>query len=702
MTWPTSNPIAREMDDFWKESQALWQQWWYEADIDTKMMTGQQDLLNAAYNINYRNQKQLMFNKLLRIINMIGGYQRKNRLASVVYPADNDPDLGVTAEQLTKVTEWVKRQDNTYEKISQCFDGSNTCGLNLMQIWLDHREDPENGQIRTMRIPFNAFLMDNYWTQHDLSDCDRIWTRRYLTDRQLLSIKPDIKKDLSSLGKGYAAKDGKFQFLAQNWYQYSQQMYAYDEYWVRDYKTVRKVLDRVTGELAPWNGTREQFQRFREYNPNIELIKAQVPTVKLHCLVNNNLVYEEKEPYGLSRFPFVPFMCYHFTEVQNYSYRYQGVIRNCRDSQIELNRRRNKLLDILDAQVQSGIMVKEDALVNPEDGFMQGPGKVMFFKNTANLATDVVPFNAPPVAQGWEELIKTLDNEIMSIVGTPEELFGEDMNGKDMSGIMMKLKMGAGLTSLQNIFDRLNESQRNVSDIILEIVQKNFGSGKIKSIIGEEPSPEFNEAWKTKYHCVIEEAAMTDSQKQLQFLQALHLKELGIPLDNDYLVELSNIQGKKKVMEQLKKAQQQQQAMEQAQQQQMLQQGEILNRSIEAKAQADFSHAKTYQAEAIAKISQAKELSSKAQAERAAATLSQVKTLKELREMDDDRLIKVSQFIIGLEDRERAMAKQDEEDSDVDASRAGSGVSESERNSRPSPLGQSLQQQPQGQPQQPF
>ena len=41
--WPTSNPVAREMDDRWKESQALFQQWWYEADLDTKMLTGQQD-----------------------------------------------------------------------------------------------------------------------------------------------------------------------------------------------------------------------------------------------------------------------------------------------------------------------------------------------------------------------------------------------------------------------------------------------------------------------------------------------------------------------------------------------------------------------------------------------------------------------------------------------------------------------------------
>jgi len=207
MVWPTSNPVSREMDDFWKESQSLWQQYWYEADLDVKMATGQQDYWNTFYNINYRNQKILMFNKILRIINMIQGYQMDNRLASIVQAADNDPDMGETADERTTVLDWCMRQDHTYEKISDCFGGAVTCGLNLQSFWMDFREDPENGDIRTDRIPFNAFLMDNYWTKQDLSDCDRIWTRRYITNRQLQSLVPGIKKEIPYLGKGYAAKD---------------------------------------------------------------------------------------------------------------------------------------------------------------------------------------------------------------------------------------------------------------------------------------------------------------------------------------------------------------------------------------------------------------------------------------------------------------------------------------------------------------
>ncbi len=338
---------------------------------------------------------------------------------------------------------WVKRQDNTYEKISDSFAGAITCGMNLMQVWMDFREDPENGEIKTSRIPYAAMLMDPYWEDFE-RDCGWVWTRRYITPRQLEAIFPKIKKDLPYLGKGYAAKDGKFQYLAQNWYQYNIEMYAYDEYWTKDYKKVKKVLDRKTGEVIPWKGNREQFAMFKQYNPNIELITAYMPTIKMHCLVNNQLMYEEESPWGLNRLPFVPFTCYHYPEAQDYAYRYVSVTRNLRDSQVELNRRRNRMLDMLDAQVQSGLMVKEDALVNPEDAFFQGPGKVLYFKQSANLATDVTPIPSPPVAAGWMELINTVEEEIMSIVG-PEELFAQNMGAKEMTGVLMKLKQGAGL-----------------------------------------------------------------------------------------------------------------------------------------------------------------------------------------------------------------------------------------------------------------
>lgn len=654
---PTSNPISRELADFWQQTQSLAQQFWYEADLDTKFVVGMQDSYNGtqAQAINYNNRKQLIWNKILRLINMVGGYQRDNRLQSLLQAADNDPDMGETADMRSTVLNWAMGQDNTYEKISDCFEGSTVCGQNLMSIWMDFREDPENGKICSDRLPFSSYIMDPYWTKQDLSDCGRIWTRKYLTKQQIDGIFPGASKEVPALQTGYASMDGKFQYLAQNWYQYNVQMYAYDEYWVQDYKDKRKLLDTRTGEVAPWNGTKEQFQLLMRINPNVKLIKARVPTVRHYVLVNNNLMYEEQSPWGLDRMPFGVSVAYMFPEVQNYAYRFFGLVRNIRDPQIETNRRRNRLLDMLDAQVQSGIAVKEDALVNPEDGFMQGPGRVMFFKNSANLQTDMKEFMPPPVGAGWLELIQTIEKEIMDIVG-PEELFAQNLGAKEMSGVLMKLKMGAGLTGLRSIFDRLNCFQKNVSEIFDDLVVANFGEGKIAHILGKKPSEHFFDKEFQKFNLIVEEGEMTASQRQFKLLQALQIKQI-MPnaISDDYILSLTTLQDKKQLIEARKASAQQEAQMQQAQAQAGMQQQQMLAKSLDAKAQSDLAGARERDARSLADLGLAQAHSAQAVHDRAKAALDNAKSLKELDEINENRLIKLSDFILSVQERQQAL-----------------------------------------------
>jgi hypothetical protein len=684
--------IKRELDTRWAECQPLWQQWQYEADLDTKMATGQQDYWNNFYNVNYRNQKLLMFNKILRLLNMTEGYQRKNRMATICSARETGSEE--TADQFTKILSWCMDQDDTYEKISDTFAGANITGLNLLNVWMDFREDPENGSICTSRLPFNSFIMDPYWTKADLSDCDYIWTRRYMGQRQITSLFPDIKKQLPTMNQGYGAKDGRFQFLAQNWYNYENDMYAYDEYWTRDYRKVRKLVDRATGEIVDWKGTREQFRLLKRYNPNVEIVEAMKPSVKLQILVNDHLVYEERAPYGIDRYPFVPFTTYMYPEVQNYAYRYQGIVRNVRDSQVMLNKSINHMLDMFHSQVQSGIIAEEDALVNPEDAYKQGPGSVLFTK--AGRLNAVQPIQPPQIPQSLFELQGMFNNEIMEIAGGTDELFGQSED-KSISGFLTQLRMGAGLVSMQNIFDRLNQSQRLLGDLFIDLAQANFGEAKIRSIINEEPTEEFRSQDFKKYKCVVEEGTLTSTQKQLQFVQALQLKQMGIPVPTSYLLEQTTFQGKKKLMEAIQQEEQQASQMQQAQAMADLQQTQLLSRSLEAKAQSDFAGAAEKKTKAIANIGMAKRSSGEAVLDKAKAALDNAKALKELQGMDQSRLLNLSTFILDFQDRQSMAVDGNEEDSAVKAGRAASEVNQIEEVSKPMQLKQQEQesQQPQ-------
>ena len=180
------------------------------------------------------------------------------------------------------------------------------------------------------------------------------------------------------------------------------------------------------------------------------------------------------------------------------------------------------------------------------------------------------------------ELIKTVEDEIMSIVG-PEELFGQNLGAKEMTGILMKLKQGAGLVGLRSVFDRLNQSQTYLGNLMVDLVQKNFEPGKIAHILGKEPTQEFSNTFETKYHAMVEEAELTATQRQLKFLDALQLKQI-IPdsIPDSYLLEQSTLPGKKELLEFAEKRAEQANKMQQMQFMQLVTKDELLARSMEA------------------------------------------------------------------------------------------------------------------------
>lgn len=651
----TEQDLKQEMSSRYREGQSFFQQFWYEADIDLKMTMGQQDYFGKISNTNYRNQSLLQFNKCMRIINLIVGHQRKNRNVSIVVPRESSDQK--TSDQLSGLMMWAMNQDNTYDKISDTFEGSSTTGLNLMRVWMDFREDAKSGDIRTTRVHYNQFIMDPYWREADLSDCSYIWQRSYLDRDSVKSILPDkYSAEIDKMDKFNQKTDGKFLFMPENRQAYNTDLFSYDEYWKRTYRTVKKLLDESTGDITevPKNMDEEKLEFFLKMNPDVKVISVKKPTVHLYVLVNNHLIYDEEAPYGLDRYPYVPYMCYHFPESQDFSYRYQGVIRNVRDSQIELNRRRNKMLDILDSQINSGLIVKEDALVDPEDAFMTGQGRTLFLKESSQI-TDVQKIPPPQLPPGMFELQKILDDEIMTIGGVSEELFG-DVDGNDTSGLMFQLRMGAGLVALQTIFDRLRCSQKILGELFIEMIQANFSAGKVMRILNEEPTKQFKDQEFQKYDCVVEEGVLTSTQRQLQFNQLNNLRQIGVPVPSEELLKASTLQNKDELIESIRNQEEQQAKMQQLQMQQQMEHQALLTRSVEAKAQNDFASAQERQGRTISNIGLYAERESEQSKNMASASLNNAKAMAEISKLEDDRLMTLARFIMDLQ-KEQQLAQ---------------------------------------------
>ena len=272
--------------------------------------------------------------------------------------------------------------------------------------------------------------------------------------------------------------------------------------------------------------------------------------------------------------------------------------------------------------------------------------------------TDVQQIQSPQIPPTTIELSKMLGEEINQIAGVSEELLGFD-NKDTLSGFHSMLKQSASTTTLQILFDHLDRSIKLLGDRMAEIIQINYTPGKIKKILeGQEPQPLFYNKAFGKYHAAVEEGLNTTTQKQMQMAQMLMLREAGVPISNQDLLEASTLQNKKMVIDNMVKEQQQQQQMAQQQAQAQMSETEARTNLVHARAAADqglaverTSRVEENRALAISKLHEANKFDEQ-------ALLEKIKAIKEIGHMDIDEIAKLINMANSLKAQENVQASQ--------------------------------------------
>ena len=638
--------IKQRMEDSYAESITLNQSFWSEADIDTRFKAGDQSILESVYGgLPNSRRRTFNFNRIRRVCNMITGYQRRNRKSTVVVPIENSDEQ--TSDQFTKIMQWAMQHDNTLQTVSEAFDGAVTTGMNLLSVWMDYRRDPINGDIRVDNVSYNGYLIDPFFKKHDLSDCNFIWTRKHLTKSQIRSLLPDHKEAINSMmAKGN--RDGKFQFMPES-YNYGQEnLLTYDEYWYRDYRTEKLLVDVKTGETMEWKGEAEDLERFLASYPELTVIDNEIQTVKLAIVVQGKVMYHGFNPMGIDVYPFVAVLGYYEPQIPYFPYRIQGVVRGLRDSQFLYNRRKVIELDILESQINSGWKYKENALVNPSDVFLSGQGRGLALKKDSAM-TDVEQIQAPQIPPSMIELSKILGEEIQQISGVNEELLGSATDEK--AGVLSMLRQGAGLTTLQVWFDQLDMSQKLLGRIFIDLIQNNFSPGKIQRIINEQPSQQFYNKAFGKYDSAVEEGMNTSTQRQLKYAQILQFIEtmgsVGQQVPQEVIkqmYEVSPIDNVEQIMQSMEQQEQQQQQMQQMQMQMAMEEQKAKIKDLESKSEANMGLGLERAARVQENRALAIERLAEAEKDRDLGVLHKVQALKELESMDLTHLEKLLQL----------------------------------------------------------
>ena len=364
-------------------------------------------------------------------------------------------------------------------------------------------------------------------------------------------------------------------------------MLTYDEYYYRDYRTQIMLADRETGEVIEWRSNdKEKLRYVLDSTPSIELIKQEIPTVNMALVVQGKVIYSGPNPSGSDKYPFTPVFCYFHPEMVDFPNRIQGITRGLRDAQYCYNRRKVIELDILESQLTSGFIMKENSLVNPNDAYLTGQGRTLFVKQNAQMA-DIQRIDSPAIPPTTLQISETLAKEMNYISGLSEEAMG--MASDDVPGILAMIRMKSSVNSLEGVFDQLDRSQALLAQLHMDMIQTNFTPGKVKRILeDEEPSQQFYSKAFGRYHVAIEDGLNTTTQRQMQLSQMIILRnEAGINFSEEDLLEVSNIQNKKRILDNLAKQKQQQQQQVEQQQQTQAELAQAQMRDLDSRAEAN-------------------------------------------------------------------------------------------------------------------
>lgn len=629
--------VIKDFGEQYERAYMLLNTYYAEAYKDLSYYLGNQWSLEELAYLNNQRRSSFTYNKIRRLINLVQGYQRKNRLATIISPIE-DASEG-TAGLFTDTMQYVMQHANGYEAISDAFKGALTTGISFLSPYMDYRNDPVSGDIKFHLDEWNAVIFDPFFTKRNLEDCTFIARRKYLSRTDLTSLFPEKEDVIMSLPWG--TRDDKFTYMpyARQWGM--QKLMNTTEYWRTRWKTKEVLVDMATGETREWKGTRQRLRMVNQMlrdqgHAPLELMRKPVREVEKAVIVEGELIDYEINPYGYNDYPFVPFFAIFEPSYDLYTWKIQSLVRIVRDPQTELNKRRSKMVDIIDSQLNTGWIAKTNSVSNPTSLYKSGQGQVVFLKPEAQMS-DVQRLNAPDIPQGQFALEAEFEKDIMEIAGVNSELFGMAENDKvETAGVLSKMRQSAGLVNLQDLFDGLRNSQKLLGEKCLALIQLNYTPEKIKLITKKDPTPEFYSGSFSRYDVVVEEGVLTDTQRQTQFTQLLALKQMGLlPPEGDALIiKNSSLHNKKELQEAVESTQKQAQAVQQAQMQQQMEQQAVVTHSLNAKADSDHALAQ----ERIAKISTDHAMNverlERAEQERNAGILNLVKALKELEGMD--------------------------------------------------------------------
>ena len=320
----------------------------------------------------------------------------------------------------------------------------------------------------------------------------------------------------------------------------------------RQHKKVARAfffVDPDTGDQrqCPEDWSEGKQKKFAKQN-NLSLISKVIKRVRWTVTCDQVVLHDSWSPY--KDFTIVPFFCY-FRRGRPF-----GVIKNLLSPQEQLNKIASQELHIVNTTANSGWMVESGSLIGMSADDLEEHGAetglVLEYARGTNPPQKIQPNQIPT---GLDRIAQKAALNIKTISGVNDSMLGTD--SAEVSGIAIQAKQNRGAIMIQVPLDNLRKSRQYLAEKVLSLVQSFYTEQRIIQVTNEDDplkpredmvvnqeTPEgaiINDLTIGEYDVIIGTAPARDSFDEVQFAEALNLRQAGVAVPDDAIVEYSHL-----------------------------------------------------------------------------------------------------------------------------------------------------------------
>jgi hypothetical protein len=462
-----------------------------------------------------RGQAPLVFNVIAQHINWIIGTERRTRVDWTVHPR-TDADVQQAAFK-KHVMKYVSDANKAPFRRSRAFQDCAKVGVGWLE---DGVRDPGAGEepIFSRTESWRRMWWDPLSRENDLADC-RYLTREKWTDLDLAeSFWPDRKNALRM-----AAELNNLSIEPDDEHFYSHYRFGTDsrletpraidsaflvgqrrervlliEMWYRKLEECQVVVctDEMTSYQSPdldqdmvsrvLDAEGEEFNmrsRTHQYalTHNLAHVVTQKRT-KIYCAIwaGDYLLQNVPSPYRHNRFPFTPIWCFR-RERDGMPY---SPVRNMRDPQEDLNKRRSKALWILSTR---GVIADEDAFEDWSEVEEQMGRPDYILKKKRNRQVEVNQDTA--IAKEHVGLMEQDEGYISQAAGVTKDNLGQATNAR--TGDALEARQDQGSVATTPIFDNYRFSIQWQGEMQMSLIEQYMTKPKMIRIATDRGTDDF-------------------------------------------------------------------------------------------------------------------------------------------------------------------------------------------------------------------